>query len=61
MNQIIQFVMENKATIALALPFVGRAIYALKNGGGLIGMLKGLLYGTNVPKVESKPVVEVKP
>ena len=49
-NAIIAFVMSHKATIALALPFIGRAFYALKNGGGIKGMWMAVWNGTNVAK-----------
>jgi hypothetical protein len=29
---------------------VGRAFAALRNGGGLIGVWRGILFGTNTPK-----------
>jgi hypothetical protein len=50
LNQIIAFVMSHKATIALALPFIGRAFYALKNGGGLKGVWSAIWSGTNTAK-----------
>ena len=53
-NTVIDFVMSHKATIALALPFIGRAFYALKNGGGLKGMFMAVWNGTNTPKDAAK-------
>ena len=50
MNTIVDFFMENKATILLAIPMVTRAYYALRNGGGIVGMWRGLMFGTNAPK-----------
>ena len=50
MKKIIDFALEYKATIALAIPMVTRACYALYNNGGIVGVLKGLFFGTNAPK-----------
>ena len=49
-TQLYAFVMSHKASIVLASPFVGRAYYALKNGGGLKGILSAVWSGTNSPK-----------
>ncbi len=34
----------------VALQAAGRAYHAIRNGGGLISIWRGLLYGTNTPK-----------
>ena len=34
----------------LALPYLGRAYYAIKNGGGLVGIWRSIMFGTNTPK-----------
>ncbi len=44
---------EHRGTVALlvvSIGILGRAFHAVKNGGGLIGLWKALLYGTNAPK-----------
>lgn len=38
------------ASIGVALAAVGRIIVAIRNGGGLKGILAGLFGGTNQPK-----------
>lgn len=40
--------------------FVGRAIHALRNGGGLKGVISSIWYGTNTPK-SPEPTQETKP
>lgn len=44
---------QHRGTAALAIvtiAILGRAFHALKAGGGLVGLWKALLYGTNAPK-----------
>lgn len=44
---------QHRGTAALAIvtiAILGRAFHAIKNGGGLVGLWKALLYGTNAPK-----------
>ena len=36
--------------LVLAFPYVTRAYYALATGGGLVGMFRAILWGTNAPK-----------
>lgn len=38
------------AIAALAVPYVTRAYYAIKNGGGLRGIWRAIMFGTNTPK-----------
>lgn len=48
---------------AIAVPYAGRAWHALANGGGLMGVYRALLFGTNVPKPSSfvKSTTEDRP
>ena len=39
---------------AIAVPYIGRAWHALASGGGLIGVYRALLFGTNVPKPQNQ-------
>lgn len=32
------------------IPLIGRAYYAIKNGGGLKGIWRAIMFGTNTPK-----------
>ena len=44
---------QHRGTVALIIvtvAFAGRAFHAIKAGGGLVGLWKALLYGTNAPK-----------
>lgn len=44
---------EHRGTVALivvTIGIAGRAFHAIKHGGGLVGLWKALLYGTNAPK-----------
>lgn len=47
---IIPFILENKSAIVLAIPFITRAYYQLKNGGGIVGVWNSIMYGTATPK-----------
>ncbi len=47
---IIAFILENKSTIILAVPMLGRAYHALRNGGGLVGIWKSLMFGETPKK-----------
>lgn len=42
--------------LVLVFPYVTRAFYALKNGGGLVGVWRAILWGTNTPP--AKPDVQ---
>ena len=35
--------------ILAALPYITRAAHALYNGRGIVGAIKGILFGTNTP------------
>lgn len=50
METIIAFVLANKATIALTIPLITRGYYAVKNDGGLVGIWRAVMFGTNSPK-----------
>jgi hypothetical protein len=41
---------ETAVLIAVAAPLVGRAYHSLSNGGGLRGIYRSILFGTNTPK-----------
>jgi len=44
---------QHRGTVSLiivTIAIAGRAFHAIKNGGGLVGLWKALLYGTNAPK-----------
>lgn len=45
------------AMIAVLIPYAGRAWYALRNGGGLVGVWHSLIYGTNIPKATPQVVL----
>lgn len=40
----------NGVTLLIALQLAGRAYAALSSGGGLVGIFRGILFGTNTPK-----------
>ena len=42
----------NGVTVLLAIQLLGRAYSGLSKGGGLVGMFKGIVFGTNTPKSE---------
>ena len=53
MNDFINLFIHNPKTvfaISVALPYITRAYYALKNGGGLKGVWRSIWSGTNTPK-----------
>ena len=50
MKDIINFIIENKATITLSIPLITRGYYSLKLGGGLVGVWRAIMFGTNTPK-----------
>lgn len=43
----------NGVTLLLLVQVLGRAFAGLKNGGGLVGIYRGIVFGTNTPP-ESK-------
>lgn len=48
------------ATLMMLLMLGGRAWHALQQGGGLVGVWRALVYGTNTPhRTDDKP--ETKP
>lgn len=45
--------------IAVALsPYITRALYAIRNGGGIKGIFTSIWLGTNTPKNDPKPKEE---
>ena len=50
MGTVVSLIMANKLVILGALPMCTRAYYALKNGGGLVGIWNSIMFGTNTPK-----------
>lgn len=40
----------NGVTLLLAVQVLGRAFSGLSKGGGIVGAVKGVLFGTNTPK-----------
>jgi hypothetical protein len=50
MAALIAFILANKASLIMGIPFLTRAYYSLKNGGGLVGVWNSIMYGTNAPK-----------
>lgn len=51
METLYNFIMEHKASIALSIPLLTRGWYAWKNNGGLLGVWRSIMYGTNAPKI----------
>ena len=50
LNTVWGFITTHKATLALAIPYIGRMWYSLKNNGGVVGAFRAILFGTNQPK-----------
>jgi hypothetical protein len=50
----------NLTTLALIGMILGRAYKAIRQGGGLRGIYRGLVYGENVPN-EVKKITDEKP
>jgi len=40
----------NGVTILLIVQVLGRAFASVSNGGGLVGIFRGIVFGTNTPK-----------
>ena len=40
----------NGVTILLVIQVLGRAFAGLRSGGGLVGIWRGIVFGTNTPK-----------
>lgn len=40
--------------VLIMLPYVTRAYHSLRNGGGLVGVYRAILFGTNTPKQNEK-------
>lgn len=59
MQQIIDFILNNKVNIISASVLIGRAYHALASGGGIKGILSSIWLGTNAPK--KKQDSETKP
>lgn len=57
MDDIIKLLPEKwrlTALFALAIfPYITRGYYALVNGGGIVGMFRAVLWGTNTPKLNT--------
>jgi hypothetical protein len=51
---------HDAVAIAALIALAGRAWHALRSGGGIFGIWRALLYGTNTPKSGS-PQTETKP
>jgi len=43
------------AILIAASPFITRAVYALRNNGGIRGVFASIWLGTNTPKVQEQP------
>ena len=41
-------------------PFLGRAFQALRNGGGIKGIVQAIWLGTNVPKTVAEDYKDIK-
>ncbi len=52
MQQIFDFVINNKMSLIGASVMVGRVYQAVVNGGGIKGILSAIWLGTNSPKVK---------
>lgn len=51
MSDILNLIPAKYAALAaIALPLIGRAYYAIENGGGIVGVWRALMFGTNTPK-----------
>jgi len=54
---IIQYIPEKYRGVTilaiLVFPYVTRAYYAIANGGGIVGAVRGILWGTNAAKPKS--------
>lgn len=50
LGKVLGGYVHDATTIVVIVAGIGRAIHALRNGGGVIGLWNSLLYGTNTPK-----------
>lgn len=50
LNQLLKYLPSGYTKYVLLLMLLGRAYYALRNGGGIKGIWKSILFGTNIPK-----------
>lgn len=50
MIELLNYIKEHKEYILLSIPMWTRAYYALKQGGGLVGVWNSIMFGTNQPK-----------
>lgn len=61
-NKLLAFIPEKyRGFIALLIatsPYISRAIYSVRNGGGLKGIIRAIWLGTNVPKIDSADKVD---
>jgi hypothetical protein len=53
----IQFIQNHWQWFVAAVPIIGRAYYAIVNKGGIVGIWRALVFGTNTPKqpVDTEP------
>lgn len=49
-QQILDFIWQHKIEIGVTIPYITRAFHSLTTGGGIVGMFKAILFGTNTPK-----------
>jgi hypothetical protein len=45
--------------VVALLPWITRAFYSLKNGGGIAGLWRAVMFGTNVPPTGQAPVTDL--
>jgi len=50
METVVNFIIENKVVLVAAIPYISRAYYSLSNGGGIMGVWRSIMFGTNTPK-----------
>lgn len=55
MNDLLSFIPAGYAKYLVLVPFITRAYYSLKTGGGIIGVWRSIMFGTNAPKETPKP------
>jgi hypothetical protein len=46
----------NVTTLLVAFAFVGRGYKALRSGGGLVGLWRGVMFGENAPDKNNQPI-----
>jgi hypothetical protein len=50
LNTNLKDLQLNVLTLIIITQVLGRAYAGLKNGGGLVGLYRGVVFGTNTPK-----------